>query len=137
MRLPWCLSAVALSGILVACAGTEESPHPAAGTGVVMSGIIIRNSLAFPVTDVMVQAPATGRFAGCGNIQPRTACKTSFPAIGYRDSALIVTWRERGEPQATDEFAVKLPDSAQSGDSLWLEVIIYSAGLAGAKLVQP
>lgn len=137
MRFRFRLTAIALSGLLTACAGGSQRTPAASDSGIDIAGIIIRNSLGYPVADVMVQVPATGRFAGCGNIWPRTECKTSFPAIDYRKNALLVTWSEHGEEKATDEFIVETPAWSKPGDSLWLEVVIYSAGLAGARLVQP
>ena len=129
--------AVALLGMLTACGGGAQQMPSAKDSGIDIAGIIIRNALAYPVTDVMVEVPATGRFAGCGNIFPHTECKTSFPEVDYRRNGIQVTWSERGESKATDEFVVDTPAWSKAGDSLWLEVVIYSAGLAGARLVQP
>jgi hypothetical protein len=137
VRLRLRLTAIALFGLLTACAGESQRAQTASDSGIDIAGIIIRNSLDYSVKNVIVQVPATGRFAGCGNIHPRTECKTSFPAIGYRKNGLLVTWLEHGEAKATDEFVVEPPAGSKPGDSLWLEVVIYSAGLAGARLVQP
>lgn len=102
-----------------------------------IGGFIIRNALVYPVTDVMVEAPATGRFAGCGNIPPRSECRSAFEAIDYRKNEVLVSWKERGEPQSTDPFVLDPPADLQAGGSVWLEVVIYAPGLAGARLVQP
>lgn len=123
--------------LLAAGCSSTASVRVEAAPPVNVAGTIIRNALAYVVTDVVVKVPATGRFVGCGNVLPRTECRTSFPAIEYQGNALVVAWQERGVSQSTDEFIVELPPSAQPGDSFWLEVVIYSTGLAGARLVQP
>lgn len=122
--------------LAVACAPAPPKPV-VVEPGIEVVGIVIRNALAYSVHDVMVQVPATGRFAGCGNIVQNTECRTSFPAIEYGKNTLLVTWTEHGEPQATEEFVVEPPAGTHPGDSLWLEVVIYNKGLAGARLVQP
>ena len=101
-----------------------------------IAGIVFQNALSYTVTDVTVQVPATGGFASCGNILPRSECSTSFPSVDYRRNPILVTWRERGEAKGTDEFTVELPVDAGRGDALWLEVVIYAPGLAGARLLQ-
>ena len=130
--------ALLMPAVLLAasCASTgPETPRPE-DTGVDIAGVIFQNSLMHSVTDALVHVPATGRFASCGNILPRSECSTSFPAVGYRRNGIIVTWKEHGETKATDEFTVKLPQGAGEGDSFWLEVVIYAPGLAGARVVQ-
>jgi hypothetical protein len=102
-----------------------------------LSGFVIRNALVYPVTDVLVEAPATGRFAGCGNILPRSECRNAFEAIDYRKNEVVVSWKEHGEVQSTDPFMLDAPAEVQAGDTLWLEVVIYAPGLAGARLIQP
>ena len=131
-----------LCGFLFTCLVAGCSPvatEPAEGTAgaIHVEGIIIQNGLYYPVTDVMVEVPATGGFAGCGNIIQRTGCKTSFPARDYRGNPVVVSWKEHGTPHQTDPFVVKLPDNAVPGDVFWLEVVVFSAGQAGARLVQP
>lgn len=130
-------SVVLLSFTLLACASKPAETEQAIETGIEVEGIIIRNALTYTVKDVMVEVPATGGFAGCGNILPRSECRTSFQAVDYRQNALRVTWSERGEARGTDEFKVELPPWAKPGDTVWLEVIIYAPGLAGARLIQP
>lgn len=122
---------------LAACSANGEKTPDLPGTGILVEGIIIQNALNYAVKDVMVLVPATGGFAGCGNIIPRSECRTSFPSVDYRRNALKVTWTEHGEPKGTDEFVVEPPPGVASGDSVWLEVVVYSPGLAGARLVQP
>ena len=126
-----------LSCVLAACAAQQPETAQSDDTGIDVEGIIIRNALAYTVKDVMVEVPATGGFAGCGNILPRSECRTSFQAVDYRQNALLVSWSEHGEARGTDEFEVTLPEGVGPGDTVWLEVIIYAPGLAGARLIQP
>jgi len=122
---------------LVGCAASTERPREVKDSGIDIAGIIIQNDLAYVVRDVMVTVPATGAYAGCGNIIQRSSCRTSFPARKYRENAIRVTWFERGEKQETDDFLVELPADAVIGDVFWLEVVVYAPGLAGARLVRP
>jgi hypothetical protein len=85
----------------------------------------------------MIDVPATGTFAGCGNILPRSACSTTFQQIDYRGNALVVSWREYGELRSTDEFVIEVPDSAVAGDAFSVEVIVFAPGQAGARLAAP
>lgn len=126
-----------LSISLAACAVTDGKQPDSDLPALEIDGFIIRNALVYPVTDVMVEAPATGRFAGCGNIPPRSECRSAFEAIDYRKNEVVVSWKERGEPQSTDPFVLDPPAELQPGGSVWLEVVIYAPGLAGARLVQP
>ncbi len=101
----------------------------------VIEGIEIRNSLSWSVTDVMVEVPATGRFAGCGNLMARSSCRTSFEEVDYRANPIVIRWRERGQPHQTGEFVVQVPEGMRPGQLAWIEVIIFAPGQAGAKLV--
>lgn len=131
------LSCVLLVSLLWGCSQAEPDRSEDQYGGITVDGIIIQNGLAYPVTDVMIEVPATGGFAGCGNILPRTECRTSFPARGYSGNPVVVSWKEYGAPQQTDEFVVKLPEHLQPGDSAWLEVVVFMSGQAGARFVQP
>lgn len=131
-RLLLPLAALALS----ACAGTGPEQAPSF-TPVDVRGIVIWNHLPYTVRDVMVETPATGRFAGCGNIMPKTKCQTSFPAQQYAGNELLVSWTERGEPQATEPFALKRPVGAPVDAAFWLVVEVFAPGQAGARLAQP
>ena len=111
----------------------REQPKP---TGIIVEGIIIRNELAFPVTDVMINVPATGAFAGCGNIMARSACRTTFEAVDYYANKMVISWREYGQPHQTGEFVMKQPDNLDPGRAAWVEVSIFSMGQAGARLIQ-
>lgn len=110
----------------------EESLSPAP---VVIEGIVIRNQLSRAVTDVMVEVPATGGFAGCGNLMARSSCSTSFQQVDYRSHPIVIRWREQGQPHATDEFVVRIPENTPPGQLAWIEVIIFAPGQAGARLL--
>lgn len=133
--LTWWLCIGLSSSLVLGCSATGAVPPEPEPSGINVEGIIIRNQLPYVVTDVMVEVPASGAFAGCGNIVQRTACSTSFPAADYRSNAIVIRWKERGVPQATDEFIVTVPDGMAPGTSAWLEVIVYAKGQAGARLI--
>lgn len=122
--------------LLAACAGKGPQPEQAPSTGILVEGIMIRNELAYPVTDVMVEVPATGAFAGCGNIMSGTACSTSFQQTDYRANALQIHWREHGQQKQTGEFVVDLPPGLGAGETCWIEVIVFAPGEAGARLIR-
>lgn len=120
--------------LLQACASLpapEPSPEVPA---IVISGIEIRNELPYPVTDVMIRVPATGGFAGCGNILPRSQCTNRFENIDYRSDAVVITWKERGQPQETGEFRITRPEAAEPAAAFRLQVILFAPGEAGARL---
>jgi uncharacterized protein YceK len=126
-----------LACLVAGCSAVQTESRAGSAAGIHVEGIIIQNGLYYPVTDVMVEVPATGAFAGCGNIIQRSECRTSFPARDYGGSAVVVSWKEHGSAHQTDPFVVKLPETAVPGDVFWLEVVVFSAGQAGARLVQP
>lgn len=117
------------------CSAVPESPVDIEDSGIDIAGIIIRNQLAYTVTDVMVEAPVSGAFAGCGNILPRSQCSTSIPAADYRRNPIVISWKEYGQPHRTDEFIVKVPDGMLPGAEAWLKVLVFAPGQAGATLV--
>ena len=124
-----------LAGLLSACGSApkvEESPP----TGVLIDGFIIRNELAYPVTDVMLEVPSTGAFAGCGNLMPRSQCKSTFETLDYRANGMVISWKEYGESHRTDEFVVDIPEQMVPGSHAMVEAIIFAPGQAGAKLVR-
>lgn len=128
-----CLGATALlQGCAAATADGASDRQPA----VVIAGIEIRNELAYPVTDVMIEVPATGDFAGCGNLLPRTACSNAFEGVDYRSNAVVIRWKERGTDHTTGEFVIEIPAELQPGRPAVVEVVIYAPGEAGARLVQ-
>jgi hypothetical protein len=130
------LAAVLLPMLASCSAATSKAPDSGQPT-LELGGFVIQNALVYPVTDVLVEAPATGRFAGCGNIPPRSECRNAFESIDYRKNEVVVSWKERGEARSTDPFMLDPPAGAEAGATLWLEVVIYAPGLAGARLVQP
>jgi len=128
---------VLLSGLcLISCSSTPVSTQRSDLPDVIIEGMVIRNELLFPVTDVMISVPATGGFAGCGNIMPRSECRTSFEAVNYTADKLVVSWKEYGEPKQTGGFVIEIPKDLVRGRPAWLEVVIFAMGQAGARLVQ-
>jgi len=121
--------------ILQACTGTPIL-KPDTLPALSVEGMVIRNDLAFPVTDVMITVPETGAFAGCGNIMPRTNCRTSFESVGYYGKAMVVSWSEYGQKQSTKNFIIEPGADIDTQKPAWLEVTIFAAGQAGAKFIQ-
>jgi len=119
---------------VVAC---SSAPHLAPeATGIEIDGVIIRNDLAFPVTEVQLLVPSTGNFVGCGNIIGRSACSTKFPNLDYYANEVVITWKEYGQPHSIGPFVIKIPEGLEPGRPARLEVIIFNMGQAGATLVQ-
>jgi hypothetical protein len=129
-------SLVLITAMLNACVSATPVQEPTGPTGIVLEGIVIRNELLYPVKDVMINVPATGAFAGCGNIMPRSECRTRFEAVDYAGNALVVSWKEYGKPHTTGEFDIDIPQHLDPGIPAWLEVIVFAKGQAGAKLIQ-
>lgn len=123
-----------LAASLAACAAAPEKRETVVAE---IDGIVIRNDLAYPVHDVMVEVPATGGFAGCGMILRRSQCVIAFPAAAYRRNPLIVRWVEHGAVQATDEILLEPPASGDPPGEWWLEAVIFAPGQAGARLIPP
>jgi len=121
---------------IASCTTISDGREQAEPTGIIVEGIIIRNELAFPVTDVMINVPATGAFAGCGNIMARSACRTTFEAVDYYAHKMVISWKEYGQPHQTGEFVMKQQDDLDPGRPAWVEVSIFSMGQAGARLIQ-
>lgn len=138
----WLRLAVAavLAATVQACVTTKPGGDAPGGhrgaPALVIDGIVIRNELAYPATDVMIEVPATGAFAGCGNVLPRTACSNTFEGVDYRSNAVLVRWRERGLQHSTGEFVIEIPDGMQPGKPAFIEVVIFAPGEAGARLLQ-
>jgi hypothetical protein len=125
-----------LCALIFACASAPADKRQSLNPPIVISGVVIRNELPYPVTDVMIEIPATGAFAGCGNILPRTACSNAFQRVDYRANSMVIRWREHGQPQQTDEFTVQRPDSAAPSSEFVVEVVIFAPGQAGARLAE-
>jgi hypothetical protein len=121
--------------LFAACAAPVAENHGPDEAGIVIDAIVIRNELAFPVTDVLIEVPATGGFAGCGFILPRSEC-TTFEAVDYRASPMRVSWKEYGEPHQTDDFVLRPPLESNPNEPFRVEVRIYAMGQAGATLRQ-
>jgi len=120
--------------LLLACAPAQEKmPEP---TGIEIDGVIIRNELAFAVTEVQLLVPRSGNFVGCGNVMARSQCSTKFPSRDYYANEVIISWKEYGQQQSIGPFVIKLPDNVDPDRPATLEVIIFNNGQAGAKLVQ-
>jgi len=124
------------SWLFAGCAAAPEDQSSEPLGEYVIAGMVIRNELAYPVTDVMIEVPVTGAFAGCGNIMPRTACSTTFERIDYQRNALVISWKEYGQPQQTGEFNLRIPNTAQPGDAFLVEVSVFAPGQAGARLIE-
>jgi len=122
-------------GVLLSACAPVEVPLPETN-GVQIDGLMIRNQLAYAVTEVQILALSTGNFVSCGNISARTACSTGFPNRYYTQGKLVVSWKERTVPQSTQEFVVEIDETINTGQPAWIEVIIFSPGEAGARFVQ-
>jgi len=48
---------------------------------------------------------------------------------------VVVRWTEYGEAQATDEFVLDPLEAPARADGLWLEVVVFAHGQAGARLI--
>jgi hypothetical protein len=120
--------------LLLACTSAREKKPES--TGIEIDGVIIRNELAYQVTEVQLLVPLTGNFVSCGNITARSQCSTKFPNRDYYANEVIISWKEYGQPHKTGPFVIGIPDHLERGKPALLEVIIFNAGQAGAKLVQ-
>ena len=116
--------------------GISNERTPVEASSVALDGMIIRNELVYPVKNVMITVPVTGNFAGCGNIMPRSDCRTRFEAVDYAGNAMLVNWTEYGQQHSTKEFTVEPGSEISRSGTAWLEVTIFAPGQAGAKLVQ-
>ena len=103
---------------------------------IAIHGVIIRNDLVISVTDVQLLVPSTGNFVSCGNIMARSMCATKFPHADYYSQKVVVSWTEKGQSHSTGEFALKIPEWLDLTKPTRLEVMIFSPGEAGAKLLQ-
>jgi len=99
-------------------------------------GVRIFNQMELGVTDAQILVLQTGGFVSCGNILPATSCSTAFPGREYVGGSMRITWREQGLPQATADFTLKTQAFADAGEALWIEVVIFAPGQAGARLIR-
>ena len=123
------------TAFLPACAARLPADLSPETPPIVISGLEIRNDLPYTVTDVMIRVPETGGFAGCGNILARSRCNNRFEEIDYRANEVVISWRERGQPHQTGPFRIDLPADAATQRTYRVQVVIYSPGQAGARLV--
>lgn len=123
------------TAFLQACASLPAPVPTPEVPAIVISGLEIRNELSYPVTDVMIRVPATGAFAGCGNILPRTQCNNRFEEIDYRANEVVISWQERGQAHQTGPFRIELPDDTATQRTFRVQVILFAPGQAGARLV--
>jgi hypothetical protein len=131
------IAGLGAAAMLQGCAAAAPNGGKASRPGVIIEGVEIRNELAYPVTDVMIEVPATGAFAGCGNLLPRSACSNAFEGVDYRSNAVVIRWKERGAEYSTGEFVIEIPADLRPGRPAVVEVVIFGPGEAGARLVQP
>ena len=130
-RLPYLICSLLL---LMGCSSVVE--QRAQPTGIEIDGVIIRNELAFPVTEVQILIPSSGNFVGCGNIIGRSECSTTFPNRDYYANEVVISWKEYGQPHSTGPFVIQTPENIDISVPVRLEVIIFNRGQAGARLVQ-
>ena len=136
MTKPLIRFAVALGAAilgLAACAPAHDTGFRSPVAEI--DGIEIRNELAYPVHDVMIEIPATGGYAGCGMILRQSRCATTFPSAAYRREALVVRWTEHGEPHEIADVVLDPPEGTGRAPRARLEVTIFAPGQAGARLV--
>ena len=120
--------------LLSACAAEGTRDLLPAIPGIQVEGFVIRNELPYTLNDLIIEIPATGAFAGCGTIPPRSECSNTFEHVDYRGHAAIISWTEHGEPQRTGEFVLDLPEGVLPGEVLVLEIVVFAPGQAGARL---
>jgi hypothetical protein len=140
-RRPQCVRTAGLAcglsaALLGACASGPEPDLLAGSPAITVGGLEIHNELSYPITDVMIRIPATGGFAGCGNILPRTGCVNRFDNVDYRSDAVSISWNERGQAHETGEFRIEVPERAVPGTVYRVRVIVFAPGEAGAHLVR-
>lgn len=135
MKIPAWL--VVFCGVLLVVACSAPSGRPGGTASVIaIEGMRIINKLDVTVTDVQILVAATGDFVSCGAILRNTACSTSFPGRQYERKPVQVSWKEQGQAHATPNFVIEPPANLDLTRPVWIEVVIFAPGQAGAKLVQ-
>jgi hypothetical protein len=129
------LTAVLCAALVAGCASLDQSRSAPKAPAIVVSSLEIRNELPYAITDVIIQVPATGAFAGCGNILPGSGCLNRFEEVDYRADDVSISWRERGEPHSSGEFRLELPEGANPMTEYRLEVVVFAPGQAGARFL--
>lgn len=136
MNPRWALAAVLAAAwpVLGGCAG-HSAPREtgSAKPSLIVVGVVIENGLAYGVTDVIIEEPASGAFAGCGNLLPRTSCSNRFEELEYRGNPVVVRWKEHGVSRQTPEFVAQARGEPRLGEYI-LRVVIFAPGQAGAEL---
>jgi hypothetical protein len=128
-------TAFLLALLLLGC--SSQSKHPAGmGSVIAIDGVQIINKLSITVTDVQILVPKTGNFVSCGTILRNTSCSTSFPGREYERSPVQVSWKEQAQGHTTGNFVIEPPAGLDPSRPMWIEVVIFAPGQAGAKLVQ-
>ena len=122
--------------VLVSACGTSPGNSEPSPPAYEIDGIRIRNELNTDVTDVQTLVPRTGDFVSCGTVLAGTSCSTSFPGRAYRGNPVQITWKEQGQQQGTAEFTLDRPETLDPAVPAWIEVVIFSPGQAGARMVQ-
>jgi len=135
MKTPAWLAVFCGALLVSACSAPSGRPGGSA-PALAIDGIRIINKLDMTVTDVQILVAATGDFVGCGAILRNTACSTSFPGRQYERKPVQVTWKEQGQAHATPNFVIEPPANLDFTRPVWIEVVIFAPGQAGAKLVQ-
>ena len=131
-----CRRLIFIASALLATACSMAKETRPESTGIEIDGVIIRNELAFPVTEVQILAPGSGNFVGCGNILGRSECSTTFPISDYHANEVVISWKEYGQPHSNGPFVIQTPEDIDISVPVRLEVIIFNMGQAGARLVQ-
>jgi hypothetical protein len=121
--------------LLGACSAPSKHPESTAAA-IAINGVQIINRLSTTVTDVQILVPATGNFVSCGTILRNTACSTSFPGRRYDRKPVQVSWKEQGQAHTTGNFVIEPPANLDLARPMWIEVVIFAPGQAGAKLVR-
>jgi len=127
--------AFCLALLMGACSAPSSRPGSSA-PAIAIDGVQIINKLSTTVTEVQILVPATGNFVRCGTILRNTSCSTSFPGRQYERKPVQVSWKEQGQAYTTGNFVIEPPANLDPARPMWIEVVIFAPGQAGAKFVQ-
>ncbi len=123
--------------MLLACAPQSPKTEQPAGPLLQITGIEIHNALPYTIQDVTILIPESGDYVSCGQVLPDSSCSTTFPVRDYRQTAVQLSWKERGEPHSTAPFILEAPTSAADGQKAYIRVEVFGKGQAGAELLLP
>jgi len=135
LKTPGLLATCLVALLLCACS-TDVKHAGKTVPGIAIDGVKIINQLSITVTDVQILVPLTGSFVSCGTILRHTSCSTSFPGRQYEHSPVQVSWKEQGQAHTTGNFVIQVPANLDLARPMWIEVVIFAPGEAGAKMVQ-